>query len=452
MPTPKSKISIKYGSQAEYDALPTKDTNTIYFITDKSRIYVGTTEYTRHINLFDSMPEGKVCLPESFFVVQPTETSLELYYSADGYSDSAILISEISIIDNPGTFGPGEDVDLDFGETFEIPYFTVNESGKITEAGSSQMKLPSSPNLSKETSGSGNALTDITVNGQTITIVKGKTFTEKSEFDSLDSKVTSLESQIAGKVSSVTGQEGTENGKFVLVVNGKSTAIPIHGLGSAAFSDSRDFATSAQGIRADNAISKYGGIMEGPLEVETPTDPSHAATKQYVDEHSGSTSGRIWKSTSVYSSSVPLISILPSGSSPSIDDLVWFSDRKVATVESTDGQVLQMSNEQFEVLTTEEKSQLLQQYYQIFEATVLTTDWDNDKLAHLQRPSTLEDNDFIILVPYYDSSLDFSNSQIRIVSVDNSLITIVCTNVPLNDVHMRLFCIREFTSSTVEVL
>lgn len=46
MPTNNKKIKFKFGTQAAYDAIVTKDTNAVYFTTDTKRIYVGDIEYT----------------------------------------------------------------------------------------------------------------------------------------------------------------------------------------------------------------------------------------------------------------------------------------------------------------------------------------------------------------------------------------------------------------------
>lgn len=40
-------LLIKKGTQAKYDALTTKDENTIYFTTDTHRIYIGSIEFSR---------------------------------------------------------------------------------------------------------------------------------------------------------------------------------------------------------------------------------------------------------------------------------------------------------------------------------------------------------------------------------------------------------------------
>lgn len=88
-----------------------------------------------------------------------------------------------------------------------------------------------------------------------------------------------------GKVGSVSLTSGTNNGTVKLTVDGTSyDNIAVTGLGSAAFTASTDYATAAQGTKADAAMPKSGGIFTGAVTLDAdPTTNLHAATKQYVD-------------------------------------------------------------------------------------------------------------------------------------------------------------------------
>ena len=81
---------------------------------------------------------------------------------------------------------------------------------------------------------------------------------------------------------SILVQEGTTDG--TIKVAGEEVAV--HGLGSAAYTDSTAYATAAQGQKADDAMPKSGGTFTGPvLMSESTTDSSAAlaiATKDYV--------------------------------------------------------------------------------------------------------------------------------------------------------------------------
>ena len=82
----------------------------------------------------------------------------------------------------------------------------------------------------------------------------------------------------------VTLESGTNNGTVKITVNGTATDnVAVKGLNSAAYTESSDYATAAQGTKADNAMPKAGGAFTGAVTVQAPTAEMHPATKQYVD-------------------------------------------------------------------------------------------------------------------------------------------------------------------------
>lgn len=82
----------------------------------------------------------------------------------------------------------------------------------------------------------------------------------------------------------VTLESGTNNGTVKLTVNGTATDnVAVKGLKSAAYTDSSDYATAAQGTKADNAMPKAGGAFTGAVTVQAPAENMNPATKQYVD-------------------------------------------------------------------------------------------------------------------------------------------------------------------------
>lgn len=77
---------------------------------------------------------------------------------------------------------------------------------------------------------------------------------------------------------------GTNNGTLKLTVDGTATDnIAVTGLGSAAYTASNAYATAAQGTKADNAMPKAGGAFTGAVTVLAPTADMNPATKKYVD-------------------------------------------------------------------------------------------------------------------------------------------------------------------------
>lgn len=82
----------------------------------------------------------------------------------------------------------------------------------------------------------------------------------------------------------VTLESGTNNGTLKITVNGTATDnVAVKGLNSAAYTESSDYATAAQGTKADNAMPKAGGAFTGAVTVQAPTAEMNPATKQYVD-------------------------------------------------------------------------------------------------------------------------------------------------------------------------
>lgn len=83
-----------------------------------------------------------------------------------------------------------------------------------------------------------------------------------------------------------TFAEGTTNGAFsVTPSSGTAQSVKIHGLGSAAYTESSAYATAAQGTLATNAMPKSGGTFTGaPIWGTAPTADGHLANKKYVDD------------------------------------------------------------------------------------------------------------------------------------------------------------------------
>ena len=110
----------------------------------------------------------------------------------------------------------------------------------------------------------------------------------KSAYDlanSANTAAANAQSTADSKIGSVSLASGTNNGTLKLTVDGTATDnIAVKGLGSAAYTASSAYATSAQGTKADNAMPKSGGTFTGAVTLKAdPTTNLGAATKQYVD-------------------------------------------------------------------------------------------------------------------------------------------------------------------------
>lgn len=88
----------------------------------------------------------------------------------------------------------------------------------------------------------------------------------------------------SNSIQTVSLSTGDSNGQVAITVDGVKTNASVKGLGSSAYTDSSSYATSTQGVKADNAMPKSGGTFTGDIVLKgNPTSNLHPATKQYVD-------------------------------------------------------------------------------------------------------------------------------------------------------------------------
>lgn len=76
-----NEVKFLLGTRANYQALTTKDTNTLYFLTDTLQIYKGTEEYTKSAKLVSSLPtSGQV---QGVVYVNTTDFTLHIWNGAE---------------------------------------------------------------------------------------------------------------------------------------------------------------------------------------------------------------------------------------------------------------------------------------------------------------------------------------------------------------------------------
>ena len=174
MPTTNSTIQFKHGLQEAFSNI-TKDSNTIYFITDTNRLFVGDSEYTRPVQHGSELPTSKN--PANSLFVKETGTSRELYYSKDGTAWDMIAYLPATI--TGGVFGDNTAGTVAYGGTVKVPKVTVDNRGYVTAAEDVTITLPTSDKVTTvTTSGNGNAVTggSISADGATLTLTKGTSF------------------------------------------------------------------------------------------------------------------------------------------------------------------------------------------------------------------------------------------------------------------------------------
>lgn len=163
--------------------------------------------------------------------------------------------------------------------------------------------------------GTGNAIANAAFSENTLTLTKGNFLTEHQDISGkvdkinieaktiglykvaynaqgqITSSATVTKSDIAGlgipsENTTYVFEEGTVNGAFSVTPSNSEEAqsVKIHGLGSAAYTDSSAYATAAQGTLAQNAMPKSGGTFTGAVSGVAPTADTNLTTKKYVDD------------------------------------------------------------------------------------------------------------------------------------------------------------------------
>ena len=196
-----------------------------------------------------------------------------------------------------GSYGPAANATPDYGATFNVPYLTVDNKGRVTAASTKTVKIPAVSGIaSVSTTGTGNAITEASYDTATrvLTFTKGATYNNYS----LPAASTSarggitvgagLAADSAGKLSNSGVRSiatGGTNGTISVNTNGTTADVAVKGLGSAAYTNSTAYAAASH---SHNYVPLAGGTMTGALTLSgKPTAANQAANKSYVDAATG---------------------------------------------------------------------------------------------------------------------------------------------------------------------
>lgn len=196
-----------------------------------------------------------------------------------------------------GSYGPAANATPDYGATFNVPYVTVDNKGRVTAASTKTVKIPAVSGIaSVSTTGTGNAITEASYDTATrvLTFTKGATYNNYS----LPAASTSdrggitvgagLAVDTAGKLSNSGVRSiatGGTNGTISVNINGTTADVAVKGLGSAAYTNSTAYAAATH---SHNYVPLAGGTMTGALTLSgKPTTANQAANKSYVDAATG---------------------------------------------------------------------------------------------------------------------------------------------------------------------
>lgn len=204
MPVLNNELQFKFGVSSKFSTI-SKDLSTIYFLTDSQQLFVGETEYTRPIQHGTALP--KEFMPANSLFVLENGTGRSLYYSKDGASWDLVSVLNAKI--TGGVFGSNTTGTASFGGAITIPKVTVDERGHITAAEDAVITLPS---LSPTTTGSGNAITNWSVDASgNVTLAKQETFATSADLsDAKEELSTAIQDAIGGVTSfEIDAAEGT---------------------------------------------------------------------------------------------------------------------------------------------------------------------------------------------------------------------------------------------------
>lgn len=237
MPTPESLVQFKAGLQSAFDLIVDKDLNTVYFVTDTQRLFVGETEYTRPVQHGTALPEG-YNPPNSLFVLE-TGSVRDLYYSTDGASWTQIAHLPASI-----TGGV-------FGSATQVPKITVDANGAVTAIENVSIEFPSiETDITVEGNDSaGNVITGVSAEGRTITVTKG-TMLDQTTAD--------------GRYAQLSGAAFTGNVTVPTTPAGNSSVTAktyVDTQDAATLQDAKDYADSILG--ANDAMVYKGTVGTG---------------------------------------------------------------------------------------------------------------------------------------------------------------------------------------------
>lgn len=167
MPIANEKVVIAYETQEEFDALQTKDENTIYFVTDTCRIFVGNSQYygIMEYRVVESLPQ--------------TGVRGTIYLIAHEHGERDTYDEYLWVIDKYEKIG-NTDIDLSgyipvvTGANNKVPKF--NSEGKLTSTGYELNKtVPSNA-----------VFTDTTYNNATTSTAGLMSASDKTKMDNLD--------------------------------------------------------------------------------------------------------------------------------------------------------------------------------------------------------------------------------------------------------------------------
>ena len=202
----------------------------------------------------------------------------------------------------PGTASPSH------GGEFDVVTGLTLANGHVSGYTTDTITLPSETTLTKSESGSGNAVTAITVSGHTVTVTKGKTFSESGHThnyagsSSAGGAATKAISDNNGKAITSYISALSVSGKTITYTKGDGTTGTIT-TQDTTYSDMTGATTSAAGVHGlvpTPAAGKQNSFLRGDGTWATPyTHPSYTAKSSGIYKITVDSTGHVSGTTAV---------------------------------------------------------------------------------------------------------------------------------------------------------
>ena len=84
MPNTGNVVGYRFGTQSEFDNLKSKNSDTLYFVTDTKRLVIGSDEYTRPIQTGTASPKDAITSTANSLYIEDDGTAQTFWYNTTG--------------------------------------------------------------------------------------------------------------------------------------------------------------------------------------------------------------------------------------------------------------------------------------------------------------------------------------------------------------------------------
>lgn len=281
-----TKLSFKYVADKLYSALTGVNPQDIIFVAKENAIYVNgvkfglSDEAAAKINSL----ETALAALKSFSKVagntgaaEAPSTNATLNIKGASGIATTVGTEGVSIAHTnsvvAGTAQGDANKTLTFGGTFAVPTVTYDAQGHITGKGSTTMTMPANPNTDTKVTSVANHYAPTADASSALAAEAGKYVSGVTR----DAKGHVVGLTTTSLPAAATLVEGTTNG----TVKFNGTDVAVHGLGSAAYTETSAYASAEQGTLAENAVPKTRKVNNKALSADVTLTGADVALTGY---------------------------------------------------------------------------------------------------------------------------------------------------------------------------